>query len=244
VEKILRRIAGLYLMVRHRVLGRRHGRLVLEWLDGVPLVVLPSVFNPVLLRTGAVLARVVANEYRATGGTGRNALDMGTGSGVGALFAASRGFRVVAVDINQEAVRCARLNALLNGFEERVEVREGDLWHPVEDERFDLVLFNPPFFRGHPRSAQDQAWRSPDVIERFAAGLPDRLSLDGRALVVLSTDGEGEAMLEAFARNGLVVEPVLRKDLGSEVATVYSVMQRSGRSAREVAVGPGSVSRL
>jgi methylase of polypeptide subunit release factors len=243
VEKLLRRVAGFYLMVRHRILGRRHGRLVLEWLDGVPLVVLPSVFNPVLLRTGAVLARAVANEYHAAGGIGRTALDMGTGSGVGALFAASRGFRVVAVDINHEAVRCARLNALLNGFQERIEVRDGDLWHPVGAERFDLVLFNPPFFRGHPRSAQDHAWRSPDVIERFAAGLPDHLTPDGRALVVLSTDGEGGAMLEALAGAALAVEPALRKDLGSEVATVYSVMHRSGRST-EVGIAHGSRSRM
>ena len=58
MERLLRKIAGFYLALRYRVFGRRHGRLVLENLDGVPLVVLPSVFNPVLLRTGALLARV------------------------------------------------------------------------------------------------------------------------------------------------------------------------------------------
>ena len=37
-----------------------------------------------------------------------------------------------------------------------------------------LVLFNPPYYRGVPRSALDHAWRSPDVIERFS--LVDRRS--------------------------------------------------------------------
>lgn len=226
MERLLRSIARLYLKLRYQVFGRRHGRLVLEHLDGVPLVVLPSVFNPVLLRTGALLARAVAREYTNGGGAERVALDMGTGSGAGAVFAAGRGFRVVGVDVNPEAVRCARLNALLNDQESRIEVREGDLFAPVRNERFDLVLFNPPYYRGVPRDARDRAWRSPDVIERFAAGLPDHLSAQGRALVVLSTDGEGAAMLQALDRAGLRYEAVLRKDLGNEVATVYSVTRK------------------
>ena len=104
----------------------------------------------------------------------------------------------------------------------RVAAR-GDLFAPVQGERFDLVLFNPPFFRGTPKDPQDQAWRSPDVIERFASGLGDHLTPAGRALVVLSTDGEWKSMLGALTDAGLACEVVSRKDLGSEVVTVYSV---------------------
>ena len=110
-------------------------------------------------------------EHRPGGGqmgSGGSALDMGTGSGVGAIFAARRGYRVVAVDINPQAVRCARINTLLNRLEERIEVRRGDLFEPVRGERFDLVLFNPPFFVGEPRSDLDRAWRGREVLERFA----------------------------------------------------------------------------
>src|SRR5205823_1604642 len=111
----------------------------------------------------------------APGGPGR-ALDMGTGSGIGAVFAARAGYRVVGVDLNPEAVRCARINALMNRLEDRLEAREGDLFAPVAGERFDLILFNPPFFRGEPRDALDMAWRSVDVLERFAEGLPSALT--------------------------------------------------------------------
>ena len=48
-------------------------------------------------------------------------LDMGTGSGVGAVFAARNAARVVAVDVNPEAVRCARINVLLHHIEDRVD---------------------------------------------------------------------------------------------------------------------------
>ena len=100
-------------------------------------------------------------------------LDMGTGSGVCAVIAARHARRVVAVDINAAAVRCARINALLNHVEQKIEVRHGDLFAPCAGERFDLILFNPPFLRGPPRDDRDRAWRSTDVAERFAAGLGD-----------------------------------------------------------------------
>ena len=149
-------------------------------------------------------------------------LDLGTGSGVGALFAARRGFRVVAVDINPEAVRCARVNALLHHLEDRIEARQGDLFAPVAGERFDLVLFNPPFFRGEPVNDLDRAWRGTDVLERFAAGLSAALTPAGQALLVLSTDGDCEAYCGALARS-LTVEVASRRDFGNEVVTVYSV---------------------
>src|SRR5258708_40043817 len=94
----------------------------------------------------------MAGSPLADPGLGARALDMGTGSGVGAVFAARRGFQVVGVDLNPDAVRCARANVLLNGLEERIEIRHGAPFEPVSGERFDLVLWNPPFFRGKPTS--------------------------------------------------------------------------------------------
>lgn len=210
--------------VQRPLLRRRMGRVVLEQVAGLPLVVLPQVFNPALFRSGEILAQAVAGSPFAAPGPGSSrALDLGTGSGVGAVFAARRGFRVVAVDLNPEAVRCARVNALLHGLEETIEVRQGDLFAPVASETFDLVLFNPPFFRGAPRDLLDLAWRGTDVLERFAAGLPGVLSPGGTALVVLSTDGEGDSLLAALADQGFETRCALRRDLGNEVLTVHAV---------------------
>ncbi len=207
-------------------LRRRLGRITLEEIDGVPLVVLPEVFNPAVFRTGALLARAVA-AWTPAGNAGEvRALDLGTGSGVGAVFAARRGFRTVAVDINPHAVRCARINALLHRQEEQIDVRQGDLFAPVAGECFDLVLFNPPFFRGEPASDLDRAWRGTDVLERFAAGLPAALTDKGTALLCLSTDGDGEALLAALRGGGFGIETALRRDLGNEVVTVHAVRRR------------------
>ena len=208
-------------------LRRRLGRTVLEHVEGVPLLVLPQVFNPAIFRSGRLLVQALATlpvPVSATqGGAAARALDMGTGSGLGAVCAARLGYRVTAVDINPDAVRCARINALQHQLEDRIEVRQGDLFEPVQGERFDLVLFNPPFFRGQPRNRLDAAWRSVDVPERFAAGLPAVLQPEGLGLLVLSTDGAQEAWLLAFRQAGFQIDIVAQRHFGNEIMCVYCV---------------------
>jgi release factor glutamine methyltransferase len=214
-------LAGLYLKLPFR--KRRIRRPVVEAIDGLPLLVLPEVLNPVVFRSGAWLARTLATSpLAAPPRPGARALDMGTGSGAAALLAARRGWRVTAVDLNPEAVKCARINALWNGLDGSLDVRQGDLFAPVAGERFDLIVFNPPFFRGEPRGLFDLAWRGTDVLERFAAGLPAALAPGGRALVLLSTDGDAAGMLRTLLANGLSVAVAARRDLGNEVMTLYS----------------------
>ncbi len=72
------------------------------------------------------------------------ALDVGTGSGVQALLAAKHSGHVVATDVNPRALAFTELGAALSGFD-HVECREGSFFDPVEGERFDLVVSNPPY---------------------------------------------------------------------------------------------------
>jgi release factor glutamine methyltransferase len=233
LERLRRRLWRIWLRLYHQPLGRRHRRLVLERVDGVPLVILPDVFNPVLMRTGVFLARNLPSPARVADGgppVESRALDVGTGSGIGAIFAARRGYRAIGVDLNPQAVRCARINVLLNELEGRVEIRSGDLFSAVANDRFDLVLFNPPFYRGTPVDRLDQGWRATDVIERFAQGLGRALTASGEARIVLSTDGEWRAMLGALEAAGFTPRPIASRDFGNEVLTVYSARVRASVS--------------
>jgi len=73
-----------------------------------------------------------------------SALDLGTGCGVHALAAAGFARHVVATDLNERAARYAQFNASLNGLA-HVECLIGDLYAPVADREFDLIVGNPPF---------------------------------------------------------------------------------------------------
>ncbi|HEX4811765.1 MAG TPA: methyltransferase [Nonomuraea sp.] len=72
------------------------------------------------------------------------ALDLGTGCGVQVLHLAGRAGHITATDLNPRALELAELSWRLSGIE-GVERREGSLFEPVEGERFDLIVSNPPF---------------------------------------------------------------------------------------------------
>ena len=86
-------IARIWLTLRHQIFGRRHQRLTIEHIDDTALIVLPEVFNPVLFRTGEYLARAIQAVPILKGGSHQQTLvlDLGCGSGVGAVFAACCG---------------------------------------------------------------------------------------------------------------------------------------------------------
>ena len=70
-------------------------------------------------------------------------LDLGTGCGVQALHLAGHSTERVASDLSDRALAFARFTLELNGVE--ADLRAGSLLEPVEGERFDLVVSNPPF---------------------------------------------------------------------------------------------------
>ncbi|MBK9052502.1 MAG: methyltransferase [Chloroflexi bacterium] len=193
---------------------------VLEWVAGKPLVILPQVFNPNLFLTSEFMVQAL-NEMLVPADS--RFLDMGTGSGVGAVFAAAFTPHVTAIDINPAAARSARLNALLNQVEDRVQVFEGDLFAPVAGQQFDVILFNPPYYRGQPKNMLDKAFRAEDVVERFAAALPHHLTPTGHLLLLLSTTTDEESFLRLFRQQGYTITTAAQHHLPGERITLYRV---------------------
>jgi release factor glutamine methyltransferase len=122
-------------------------------------------------------------------------LDLGTGCGVLAVLAAKKAKKVVATDINPYAIKCAKKNAKMNGVEEKIEFRLGDIFQPIKpNETFSLILFNVPYLPSEPyeeRSWIGRAWAGGPggrkIIERFIVDAPEFLTVDGRILLVQSS---------------------------------------------------------
>ena len=74
-------------------------------------------------------------------------LDLCTGSGCLAILAALRfpDATVDAVDVSKDALAVARINVEQHGLQERVRVLRGDLYAPLGEARYDLILANPPY---------------------------------------------------------------------------------------------------
>ncbi len=106
---------------------------------------------------------------------GESVLDMGTGSGVQAIFAAEISNHIVATDISAKSVETAKLNVRRFGLQDKIEVRLGDLFAPIKpNERFDVILFNIDY----PSNQYTQFWW--EIHERFFAQVRQHLNPDGR----------------------------------------------------------------
>ncbi len=142
---------------------------------------------------------------------GETVLDIGTGSGVQAVFAADNASMIVATDINPAAVRMARLNVKRNGVANIIDVRQGDLFSPInKDEKFDVILFNIDY----PYSEATQGlW---EVHERFFAEVKHYLNRGGR-IYYQSGRIENAARINTMANKNNMSILSMRMDVALEI---------------------------
>jgi methylase of polypeptide subunit release factors len=147
----------------------------------------PSDYVATATAPSAILATLTVRRPAAT------ALDIGTGSGIQALWAARHCDRVVAVDVNRRALNLAAFNARLNGVT-NIEFREGSLFEPVVGERFDLIVCNAPYVVSPDvRFAyRDGGIASDSFSEKLVQETPAHLEEGGFATLLVSWLVHGE----------------------------------------------------
>ena len=159
---------------------------------------------------------------------GDTLLDIGTGCGILAIIAARKAKKVVATDVNPHAVKCAKLNAKINGVSQKVEVRQGDLFQPIQKtEKFDVIIFNAPYLPSSPleqRTWIAQAWAGGPtgrkLIERFIIEAPHYLKRNGKILLVQSSLANIGMTLEKFREANLKAQVIAEKKVAFETIVV------------------------
>lgn len=123
-------------------------------------------------------------------------LDLCTGSGCLAILACQSfpNATVDAVDISGDALAVAARNVADYGLEDRVSLYQGDLFDALDDERYDLIITNPPYvdaegMEGLPREclhepsiAFDGGDDGLDIVRRILDAAKDHLTPDGGLL--------------------------------------------------------------
>jgi ribosomal protein L3 glutamine methyltransferase len=110
-------------------------------------VIVPRSFIGELLDSHFGASDEESNSLIDDPGSVQNVLDLCTGSGCLAILAA-HAFplaQVDAVDISRDALDVAARNIADYGLEDRLTLHRGDLFRPLGDKRYDLIISNPPY---------------------------------------------------------------------------------------------------
>lgn len=144
---------------------------------------------------------------------GQSVLEIGTGSGLVSMYASLLTDDVTATDINFNALELAEKNFKLNNIN-TIKLEFGDLFDPVKDRKFDVILFNTPYLptdsddiiNDDLNYAFDGGLDGRKVIDRFIKEAPNHLNDKGIIQMIQSSLSDNARTLDMFDRNGFVAE--------------------------------------
>ncbi len=178
---------------------------------GLNILVHPAVYPP----SEDTFLLLEAVEQELNKGDYNSGLEVGSGSGLIAVYMAKRLDRVVAVDKNPYAVKCTLLNAYINGVRRRLKVLESDLFEKIGSEKFDLIVFNPPYLPPE-EGVMDEVQGGIPLIERFLKEAGFHLTRKGRILFVSSSLTPVEDVFSLLEQNNYRYEIVSKREFFME----------------------------
>jgi release factor glutamine methyltransferase len=163
--------------------------------------------------------------------------DLCTGSGVLAIIAAKAGAaRVVGVDVSLRACLAVRINGRLNGC--AVQAQRGDLFDVMGEERFDVIVSNPPYVpaltdalpRHRGTTPLDGGRDGRAIIDRVCRDGPRYLRPGGSLLLVHSSICGTEETCLRLRDRGLESDVVMRSRgaLGPVLASRAAMLRDRG----------------
>lgn len=135
-------------------------------------------------------------------------LDLCTGSGCLAVLAAGvfANAMIDATDLSAAALEVAAINVRDHDLADRVSLHQGDLFAPVKDRRYDLIITNPPYvaaaevaafapeYAAEPTMAHLGGADGLDLVRRILREAPQHLNPGGALLCEM---GLGREIIEA-----------------------------------------------
>lgn len=187
--------------------------------SGIGVEFKPGVFAP-FWGDSSLLAEVLIKVIKKN----EKVLDIGTGTGIQAIAAGKNAKNVLAVDINKNAVMCAKENVEKSGLKKIIKVKESDLFSRVRG-KFDTIIFNPPFRWFKPRDMLergevDEGYKT---LRKFLEEAGNFLEQRGRIILVFSDSGDIKYLEKTIGENGFNKNIITQKKLNGWTYFVYEL---------------------
>jgi len=175
------------------------------------------------LREQPVQKKSFLDKLRRT--KGREILDLCCGSGIVGISLARiiDDIDITASDISEAAITLARRNASINHVE--IEFKQGDLFMPHGERKFDMILSNPPYIKTNmigmlqdeikdhePREALDGGRDGLNFYRRIIPEAPEYLKDEGYLLMEIGND-QGEALRKMLNESGAFKDIEIIRDM-------------------------------
>lgn len=144
---------------------------------------------------------------------GQSVLEIGTGSGIVAMYASKLTDNITVTDINFDACELARKNFEENNIK-NIEILFGNLFEPVKNRKFDVILFNTPYLPTEDGEvledtinyAFDGGLNGRKVIDVFLNEVGNHLNDGGIVQLIQSSLSGNEETLEKLDNLGFIAE--------------------------------------
>ena len=144
---------------------------------------------------------------------GQSVLEIGTGSGIVAMYASKLTDNITVTDINFDACELARKNFEANNIE-NIEILFGNMFEVVKNRKFDVILFNTPYLpteddeviEDNINYAFDGGLNGRKVIDLFLNEVKNHLNDGGIVQMIQSSLSGNEETLDKLDKLGFIAE--------------------------------------
>ena len=187
--------------------------------QNIEVIVYPEVFPPHF----TISTKLLLDYINSIDLKGKKVLELGCGSGIISLLAASKGALVTASDINKTALEALEKASIKNALP--VQIINSNLFDKLHEKLFDYIIINPPYYPKAPKNDKQHAWfcgENFEYFEKLFEQLPSYIE-HSEVLMILSEDCDLEKISTIAQQYDLKFKKVLEKKVMTETNYIFKV---------------------
>jgi release factor glutamine methyltransferase len=188
--------------------------------ENLRLVVLPGVFHPGLFHS----TRFLYEELKKINFKNKHVLDLGSGTGILAIYCTQKGAITIASDISWKAI--VNIDKNLRWNRVAMSIIQSDLFTNIQKQQFDYIIINPPYYKRNPKTESDYAWYCGVNLEYFIKlfkQMPAFMHEQSCALMVLSQDCDIKKIKVLAEQNNFIFTIFAVKNVFLEKQYIFRV---------------------
>ena len=182
----------------------------------------PTVFHPSLYHSTDVLLDFVLRKDPQR----KSILELGCGNAFISLFLAKNSTNhLFASDINEKAIEGVKSNCL--SLDAEITIWHSNLFDSIPSQSFDIILVNPPYFKGEVNETEGYAFytgKNHEYFEKLFSQVRDFMHAETQLYLIFSNTTELEPIFEIAKKNLLDFKLEESIPNSGEVFSIYSML--------------------